>query len=277
MSSRKSKPLFIVAMDAARRRKVTPADKLVFGYFAVMQGGNGECWPGIRTIATDLGLSEDTVKQSIRRLCAAGLIRKTPGSRGRKHSNRYSVCLEKRGAERPISDDTKGAQSAVLDEQKSGALAEEIGRTAPQSISGGNHKTSSSTRTTGQPQAKTRRRKKAQSIEYTPEFERFWDVYPRKEKKVAAFELWAEFAPDAQLVETIVASVRQHIQSAQWSQSLAEDGGKYVPLATTFLNQRRWEDTPVTKPEPQRGDLDWLPTEEEAEEIVHACQMGVMP
>lgn len=54
---------------------------------------NGQCWPGIRTIAAELDLSRSTVKRALDDLCQAGLL--TRESRWRKNgscsSNLYIV------------------------------------------------------------------------------------------------------------------------------------------------------------------------------------------
>jgi len=36
----------------------------------------GKCWPGIKTVATELGLSRSTVKRALDDLCREGLIAK---------------------------------------------------------------------------------------------------------------------------------------------------------------------------------------------------------
>lgn len=45
-------------------------------YLKSMSGAKGECWPGIKTIATDLGYSKSTVKRAIVDLERHGYIEK---------------------------------------------------------------------------------------------------------------------------------------------------------------------------------------------------------
>ena len=45
-------------------------------YLKSMSASKGECWPGIKTIATDLGLSRSTVKRAITDLEMHGYIKK---------------------------------------------------------------------------------------------------------------------------------------------------------------------------------------------------------
>ena len=53
----------------------------------------GRCWPAIRTIALELGLSRSTVKRALDDLCRAGLLQKAPRWRenGSLTSNLYHV------------------------------------------------------------------------------------------------------------------------------------------------------------------------------------------
>ena len=76
--------------------------------------------------------------------------------------------------------------------------------------------------------------------EYTPDFETFWNEYPRKEGKRKAFESWLKVSPDSSLQEIILKSVDKHKAGRGWT----EDDGKYIPHPTTWLNQARWEDEP---------------------------------
>lgn len=75
-------------------------------------------------------------------------------------------------------------------------------------------------------------------------FETFWRAYPRKVSKQEASRAWFKLAPDAALCSRIMAALERHRQSRQW----IEDGGRFIPHASTWLNQRRWED----EPEPAR-------------------------
>ncbi len=69
-------------------------------------------------------------------------------------------------------------------------------------------------------------------------FDEFWSVYPKKDAKDPARKAWAKIAPDSALRDQIVAAVKARAQTKDWT----KDGGQYVPMAATFLNQRRWED-----------------------------------
>jgi DNA-binding MarR family transcriptional regulator len=68
-------------------------DKAIYMYLKDRSNRSGECWPGINTIAADLGLSRSTVKRAIRDLIQRGLLKKEPRYRenGSNSSNLYLV------------------------------------------------------------------------------------------------------------------------------------------------------------------------------------------
>lgn len=74
--------------------------------------------------------------------------------------------------------------------------------------------------------------------DYEADFDRFWQVYPKKDSKTAAKRAFAKVkAP----VETLIAAVQRQKQLPQWK----KDGGQYIPNPATWLNQERWEDQGV--------------------------------
>ena len=69
-------------------------------------------------------------------------------------------------------------------------------------------------------------------------FERFWTAYPRKTAKTAARKAWAKLDPVNGLLDSIMAAVAAQSNSRQW----LADGGRFIPHASTWLNNARWED-----------------------------------
>lgn len=59
--------------------------RTVYMYLKDHADKNGQCWPGIRTIAAELGISRSTVKRALDDLCRAGLI--TRESRWRENGS----------------------------------------------------------------------------------------------------------------------------------------------------------------------------------------------
>lgn len=69
-------------------------------------------------------------------------------------------------------------------------------------------------------------------------FGEFWKLYPRPVGKKKAKELWKKLSLQEQ--EQATKGLRLWQQAEQWKR----DDGKYIPYASTFLQQRRWEDEP---------------------------------
>lgn len=67
--------------------------RTVYMYLKDRSDKEGRCWPGIRTIARDLGLSVSTVKRALNDLCREGLVVKEKRWRenGSLTSNLYQV------------------------------------------------------------------------------------------------------------------------------------------------------------------------------------------
>lgn len=67
--------------------------RVVYMYLKDRADADGTCWPGIKTIAKDLGLSRSTVKRALSDLCKEGFIKKEPRWRenGSHSSNLYRL------------------------------------------------------------------------------------------------------------------------------------------------------------------------------------------
>lgn len=66
-------------------------------------------------------------------------------------------------------------------------------------------------------------------------FDMFWDAYPKKVGKGAA---WKAFVKVKVPVESLLSAIEQQKCSTQWT----KENGQYIPNPATWLNQGRWED-----------------------------------
>lgn len=76
------------------------------------------------------------------------------------------------------------------------------------------------------------------------DFGTFWQAYPRKDGRQAALKAWLKAAPDIDMQRTIAADIERRSRSSQW----LKDGGQFIPMASTYINGRRWEDGFVERP-----------------------------
>lgn len=74
------------------------------------------------------------------------------------------------------------------------------------------------------------------------DFAVFWKAYPRKESKVQARKAFAK--ADVRL-DMLLQALEAQKQTGQWQ----SDGGRFIPYASTWLNQKRWEDDLPAQPE----------------------------
>ncbi len=70
------------------------------------------------------------------------------------------------------------------------------------------------------------------------QFDYFWKLYPRKEKKSNAKSWFEKSKISDELFELIISKLELFKKTESWN----KDDGKYIPYAITWLNQKRWED-----------------------------------
>jgi len=73
------------------------------------------------------------------------------------------------------------------------------------------------------------------NYESYPEFIEFWNAYPNKDAKYKALESWVIHKPP---IQEILNALVWQTQSKKWQ----EKEGAFVPMAATYLNQKRWQD-----------------------------------
>jgi uncharacterized protein YdaU (DUF1376 family) len=89
-------------------------------------------------------------------------------------------------------------------------------------------------------------RRRGQELESPPGFDRFWHAYPKKEAKKDATKAFAKLRPDEELLSLMLAAITKQACSEQWR----KDGGQFIPMPSSWLNGRRWEDAQVALPLP---------------------------
>ncbi len=72
-------------------------------------------------------------------------------------------------------------------------------------------------------------------------FDRFWDAYPKKVGKDAAWRAWQKRRPDESLVAAMVTALAWQARQDNWQR----EQGRFVPNPATWLNAGRWQDEPA--------------------------------
>ncbi len=73
-------------------------------------------------------------------------------------------------------------------------------------------------------------------------FDQFWKLYPKKRSLKDARKAWAKLKPSLELRQTLITALGRQCQQHDW----IKEGGRYVPLAATWLNGEKWTDEVVT-------------------------------
>lgn len=86
---------------------------------------------------------------------------------------------------------------------------------------------------------KVRLKNKKGKGEYTDEFKSFWELYPKKTGKGAAFSVWEDLDGSKQkLLEECTKALSWQVKQDQWT----KDNRQFIPNPETYLRQRRFED-----------------------------------
>ena len=99
-------------------------------------------------------------------------------------------------------------------------------------------------------------------------FDEFWMLYPRKVAKASARKAWKKLTEEQQLLAA--KSISNHCQ--YWKAK--ETALDYIPHASTWLNQERWEDELVIEPKKEKIDKKWMFSNEGIE--AKARELGVL-
>jgi hypothetical protein len=84
-------------------------------------------------------------------------------------------------------------------------------------------------------------------------FEQFWNCYPRKIGKDAAWKEWLKRSPGNDLSDQMIAAVERHKASPQWR----KEAGQFIPHPRTWLHQGRWQDEPDVEKPGEKPYVSW--------------------
>ena len=87
-------------------------------------------------------------------------------------------------------------------------------------------------------------------------FNQFWQEYPKKVNKQTAYKSFIKLKVNDDLLKTIISNIKERLKIGEWKLSEKQ----FIPNASTYLNQERWNDEIITpykadKVEIARDDL----------------------
>lgn len=75
------------------------------------------------------------------------------------------------------------------------------------------------------------------SVEYSDDFNAFWKAFPNKDGKGRAWTAWQKVKHHRPAISEIIAAIERAKKSDKWT----KDGGRYISLPATWINDRGWE------------------------------------
>lgn len=198
---------------AATAKCRTPTAKLVLIMIANYADENYSSYPSIAKLSELCGCDERTIKRAIKILQEDGQITVTARFRhdGKQTSNSFTI------------------------QRNGGDIFEGVGVT---------NMTPNTTRDIPINNNKQKGDKKDPPKKYPPEFNEWWNAYPRKDgSKKKAFTLWKE------AIDKDIDSHDLFLKTCRFAQLQHGKDKKFIPHATTWLSQGRWETVDETRNE----------------------------
>ena len=246
-------------VNGQKGQQLTVWSKWLYVYLKRICGDAGECWQGTSIIAQGSGMSEGKVSHAKRELVHAGLITITKGKNPFRDSDTIrirDIWLQNMQEWKSSPHEDYDNNSTLLQEMNDNLslhhMKHDVAESSPHEDQSSPHETkkislrrsleeeeihhSPHTANDAPLTPKKRVSRKSSPPDYAPGFLRFWDAYPRKVGKDAAWKAWTTRQLEAQ-ADVIVPSIQTHLDhDPQWREP------QYIPHPTTYLNQGRWQD-----------------------------------
>lgn len=245
---------------------------------------SGEAYPPVRLVASKAGCSPRNAERGIAQLRRMGFLEKVGDGGGRGHATHYVVRIPQtpaQGVVVPLSQTpahSVGDKHVETPAQDDGVLKINPGATRQKPRRWASLNPGAGRRTNNTEQLNEQHNSKntktggvsgSGSVPITnPKFQAFWRCWPKHGRKVdesGCAKIWERKNLDAES-----AAIMAALASAKVSRGWMKDGGEYVPMPATWLNQRRWE-APTGEPVQETQSADALlgprrvPTPEEME------------
>ena len=216
-------------------QELKPNAKLLYGELTALCGKSGYCWATNEYFADLYGLSVGTISRLIAQLEERGYIR-------------MEMAANAKGAERRIyagvflahGEGSCQKEQEPLDEKRKRGLDEKSNphnRYNNTQEYDTEHTPHTPQEGGGASQGKRRKPGPKAAPDWKPErFAAFWAAYPLGKAKQAAIRAWDKLRPDDALLEEMARGLKRAMVSSQWREGIG------VPYASTWLNNRRWED-----------------------------------
>jgi len=214
--------------------------KILYAEISALTGLTGYCFAPDSYFAELYQMTERTIRSLLKALEECGYIRieREAGEHNRTAERRIYAGLNPLAGAPASLEKNFQTESAVW-KKFSGSLEKIFQTEAPTLYKNINNK--SNTRVCG-----ARKHAPREAPEWKPErFAAFWSYYRkipgeggrnRNENKQAAMDAWDNLRPDDALIDSIAKALLRQRETPEWARGVG------IPMASTYLNQRRWED-----------------------------------
>jgi len=214
------KPAYYAIIPATVRydKRLTPNAKLLYGEITALCHQEGYCWAGNQYFADLYEVSKTSISTWIGNLKDAGHITVEMNYKeGSKHIlNRYIRILGE-GIQENLDTPTRKLEHPIQENLRDNNTVNTTSNITVNNIG---------------------------------DFDSFWRFYPRKAGKEAARKAWAKLRPDTHIMQMIADNVKERVEKGEWR----KDNQSYILHASTYLNQKRWEDEVLDQQTQTRTD-----------------------
>lgn len=230
-------------------REISDGAKLFYAQVSRRTNALGYCWASNKALSEDLGIGERTVSRYVAELEAEGFIL----------TEQVGVSDRKRRIERRIrlavpspfnlakNGDVKVAKNGEVKVAKIGEAKVAKNGELKVAKNGDPYKENNNSYNNTPYNPPTGGRRAKTDPEWKPErFNAFWDFYRSRicEKgRIPALRAWDKLRPSDELIDEIARALLYQLEhDEEWARGIGR------PHASTYLNQRRWEELPKAKP-----------------------------
>lgn len=218
---------------------LTDKAKLLYADLSALADEKGYCWASNEYLAQLYRCGERTISRCISQLADLGFIRveTVPVKGGKQHTERR-IFLGVFGTDTCKKRVDKIGEVANFGEGRVDKNGEATLYCNSYGITGMNR--SNDNKPPIIPQGDVRASGRKKTAKWKPErFDAFWEYYRRNmrgENRSGAVRAWDKLKPDDDLIAEIGRALEKQKATELWSRGVG------IPYASTYLNQRRWED-----------------------------------
>ena len=208
---------------AMKQQGLRPATKLVLYWIAAHHNSEtGDCFPSINRLAVLCEMSRRSVETQITALEDQGLLKRISQYRDTGGKTANSYLLELTGTLENLDDAQnlrmvceKTAHGDTQNLRMNNLVRRNLGKNKNININ--------------------------TTYQTITEFEKWWDIYPRKVEKYKAATLFSKIINEVEF-DTLIKATEKYAEAVKDKEK------KFIPHPTTWLNGRRWND-PLEIPE----------------------------